>query len=339
VLTVKVPWWNDKVDRVWEQFEQVYPKEAREIRKAEFDGESTNLDMEVDKVELTDYFEAPLDAEDVARRCLRMVVAKASKSRGVIDQALGENMGEPRQVSHPHPGLHAIVKLRIYTRGKEAWAEFDHSDFNELDVTVPVPDHVPFEMIGGYMRARYTSEGPKQWWNSEIADQHPEFKAKVEASHKPHPGIGVVGVVDYVHKDGTPYDVRPLQADHLKRVMQKRISAGRPKVIHGRVVGESGLLRLGMNARQIIDAEIEHDPKPAYAFSNNAVVELDQVLRQPFTAYEYALRYNRHHPKLWQAVKGSPFEAGYRRRFNPKETVSPRPKAGLTPGNPIFAEG
>jgi CheY-like chemotaxis protein len=42
--------------------------------------------------------------------------------------------------------------------------------------------------------------------------------------------------------------------------------------------------------------------------------EIDQASRQAFTAYELAMRRG-HHPKLWQAVKGSAFQATYEIRF------------------------
>lgn len=38
--------------------------------------------------------------------------------------------------------------------------------------------------------------------------------------------------------------------------------------------------------------------------------EIEQASRQAFTAYELAMRRG-HHPRLWQAVKDSPFQAHY----------------------------
>jgi len=38
--------------------------------------------------------------------------------------------------------------------------------------------------------------------------------------------------------------------------------------------------------------------------------EIEMAARQAFTAYELAMRRG-HHPRLWQAVKGSPFQAHY----------------------------
>jgi hypothetical protein len=43
--------------------------------------------------------------------------------------------------------------------------------------------------------------------------------------------------------------------------------------------------------------------------------EIDFYARSPFTAWEHALLRNRHHPKLWSMIKGSPFEWLYRERF------------------------
>jgi hypothetical protein len=39
--------------------------------------------------------------------------------------------------------------------------------------------------------------------------------------------------------------------------------------------------------------------------------EIEQASRQAFTAYELAMRRG-HHPLLWKAVKGSPFQEHYK---------------------------
>ncbi len=43
--------------------------------------------------------------------------------------------------------------------------------------------------------------------------------------------------------------------------------------------------------------------------------ELEMAARTPFTAWEYATRSNKHHPKLLKAVFGSPYEHLYKRHF------------------------
>jgi hypothetical protein len=43
--------------------------------------------------------------------------------------------------------------------------------------------------------------------------------------------------------------------------------------------------------------------------------ELEMAAKSGFTAWEYADRTGLHHPRLFQAVKGSPYEPLYRRRF------------------------
>lgn len=50
------------------------------------------------------------------------------------------------------------------------------------------------------------------------------------------------------------------------------------------------------------------DNKPPRWSSSDDDVE--DASKQAFTAYEFALRHG-HHPKLWEAVKGSPFQATY----------------------------
>lgn len=41
--------------------------------------------------------------------------------------------------------------------------------------------------------------------------------------------------------------------------------------------------------------------------------DIEQAIRQPFTAMDYALDHG-HHPKLWQAVKDSPYASQYMER-------------------------
>jgi hypothetical protein len=63
------------------------------------------------------------------------------------------------------------------------------------------------------------------------------------------------------------------------------------------------------------------DDKPGYAFHDDDDTELEVAARSPFTAHDLALRRNKHHPKLWQRVKGSPYEREYRKKFNPTEAL------------------
>jgi hypothetical protein len=75
------------------------------------------------------------------------------------------------------------------------------------------------------------------------------------------------------------------------------------------------------NTGEVKEDLLHQTDQAPYAFADDPDAELDQAVRQPFTAHEYATRYNRHHPRLWKAVKGSPFERDYRRRFNPTEAI------------------
>lgn len=76
----------------------------------------------------------------------------------------------------------------------------------------------------------------------------------------------------------------------------------------------------------IVDAIIGKDIPPAYAHvGDDDEQEIDNASRQAFTAHHHALQRGRHHPKLWNAVKGSPYENEYRRRFNPQEDLSSFP--------------
>ncbi len=57
-------------------------------------------------------------------------------------------------------------------------------------------------------------------------------------------------------------------------------------------------------------------PKPVFP---DAETETEFYSRTAFTAWEHALSLNQHHPKLWEAIKGSPFERLYRTRFYPAD--------------------
>jgi len=60
------------------------------------------------------------------------------------------------------------------------------------------------------------------------------------------------------------------------------------------------------------------DKPPAYAhIGGDEEAEIDNAARFPWNAMELARRTRKHHPKLWAAVKGSPFENEYRQTFGP----------------------
>jgi hypothetical protein len=48
-------------------------------------------------------------------------------------------------------------------------------------------------------------------------------------------------------------------------------------------------------------------------------VEIEFYARSAFTAWEYALETNRAHPRLWKAIRGSPYERPYCQRFGPQD--------------------
>ena len=58
-------------------------------------------------------------------------------------------------------------------------------------------------------------------------------------------------------------------------------------------------------------------PKPEFAEQDD---ELEFHAKSPFTAYSHAMDRGQHHPRLWQAVKGSVYEPLYRKRFNVTES-------------------
>ena len=114
----------------------------------------------------------------------------------------------------PHPDLHVVVELRIYYKKKEPWAEYDVAThpaghYADVEITIPVPDHINFEAIKDWLNNRGIGGGMGIFWDA-FAAQQPE-KAKA--------GIIVKGMAGYVHKDGTPYDTQPLQKGRLDRVL------------------------------------------------------------------------------------------------------------------------
>jgi len=59
------------------------------------------------------------------------------------------------------------------------------------------------------------------------------------------------------------------------------------------------------------------DLKPPHQRWDNPDEELDIALRSPFTALDYALR-NGPSQRLWEVIKGSPYESQYIRKFGRK---------------------
>jgi hypothetical protein len=78
----------------------------------------------------------------------------------------------------------------------------------------------------------------------------------------------------------------------------------------------------------VIEAILGKEIKPAVAhIGDTEDEELENASRQPFTAYDMALRRGRHHPRLWKSIQGSPYERQYRQKFNPTEALdAPTPE-------------
>lgn len=73
---------------------------------------------------------------------------------------------------------------------------------------------------------------------------------------------------------------------------------------------------LAVNPQSLQHAPIRgREYRPQRPVFSDEETEVDFYARTPFTAWEHALLRKRHHPKLWQAVLGSPYERLYRRRF------------------------
>lgn len=71
-------------------------------------------------------------------------------------------------------------------------------------------------------------------------------------------------------------------------------------------------------AEELVHQLLEDD-KPPYSVGVSDQEREQASSKSPFHAMHYAVNIDkRHHPRTWAAVKGSPYEAHYRRRFNVK---------------------
>ncbi len=78
-------------------------------------------------------------------------------------------------------------------------------------------------------------------------------------------------------------------------------------------------------ANDIVDSLLEtgwDEPLPPKHEFDDRNDELALHAKTPFTAYSHALERG-HHPRLWQAVRGSVYEPLYRKKFNVGEAKKP----------------
>lgn len=149
------------------------------------------------------------------------------------------------QSHHPHPGLHVVVAIHIYTKEKENWSEFYNGSKHVRTVLVEVPKHIPFESISAWVGHRHVSEGPIKWWY-EFAMQQPEEAAKISNNGSLKVAVGVGKILSYVQADGSPYDVRPLHKDRASRILSGEVSE-----------------RQSSKSKSVIDTVIEAKIKPS----------------------------------------------------------------------------
>jgi len=69
----------------------------------------------------------------------------------------------------------------------------------------------------------------------------------------------------------------------------------------------------------LLDGYLVKEIPPPRWTPHDDETEVDTAARYPFNAWEYAQHRGQHHPKLWQRIKGSPYEKQYRERFNPAD--------------------
>jgi len=110
------------------------------------------------------------------------------------------------------------------------------------------------------------------------------------------------------------------------------------KAEYERLLGHPREWRTETQAQRIVNTllEIRAYDRPPPHMALDADVETEMAAKQPFTALELAMRRG-HHPRLWQAVKGSVYEPEYRRKFNIGEASSPKMKA-LKKGRTALSE-
>lgn len=77
-------------------------------------------------------------------------------------------------------------------------------------------------------------------------------------------------------------------------------------------------------AEQLVKAllELQWDERPPVRFGyGDDDKDREIAARSGYTAWDYALNVDkRFHPLTWKAVKGTPFERGYRRQFKVSDT-------------------
>ena len=75
-------------------------------------------------------------------------------------------------------------------------------------------------------------------------------------------------------------------------------------------------------AEKIVEKLLENylwDDRPPARNTYGEEGDTEIAVRQPFTAWDLAQQRGQHDPRLWKVIKGSPYEAAYRRTFNPAD--------------------
>jgi len=83
--------------------------------------------------------------------------------------------------------------------------------------------------------------------------------------------------------------------------------------------------------RAVEEKIIGTDIKPPYQHMDDPDAELDMASKSGFSAYEYATRTGKQHPRLHQAVQGSPYEKLYKKHFNITSEAVVRERLGPSP--------
>jgi hypothetical protein len=128
----------------------------------------------------------------------------------------------------PHPGLHVIATAKVC---KVYDAAPDGDEYWEsCALMVPVPSHIPFEDIMEWLNGcREDSMTGNETW-ALVQEQQPDLVATLDPRFNDSnpPFIYFEDIQGYVHPDGEPYDVFPLQKDRVSRRLIDDATAHHP---------------------------------------------------------------------------------------------------------------
>lgn len=229
-------WWeNNAFEKMWQSMQEQYPSEADEINRKSCD-EMVDISFEVIRI---DFYDSAMNRIDTS-------TPEFQKKR--LGQVLSDDSLSESRPHRPHPGLWVIAIAKVCTiqnaapDGPEFWAD--------APLMIKVADSVPFEDILDWLNMiREDRPTASELW-ALVREQQPDLADEIYPNFSGEPPFIYFDKIEaYVHPDGTPYDVMPLQRDRVNRSLED---------------GVDTLLSLDMlNARQTIDEFMAASGVPA----------------------------------------------------------------------------